>query len=87
MPTEPNPFEALGVEHGYGTIAHLLDVIVSEREEFTLESALSAAEQLDWDDAWDSIIGPAIDQLSDLLSNAGAVADDDPQEPEHDDTA
>lgn len=66
--------EELGQERGYGTLAHLLKVIVLDRETFEATSAVLAAEEMDWDGAWDGVVGPALDALETLLARHGAQA-------------
>lgn len=60
----------LCAEYGSATMAHLIDVLVSERGSLTEEQALLAATQLDWDAAWFEIVGPALDGLDSMLHQA-----------------
>jgi hypothetical protein len=65
--------ERLGFDNGYMTLAELITVIVREREELTADNALTAARAMPWDEAWDNIVGPALDRLTDMLVDHGAI--------------
>ena len=58
----------LGKENGNQALAALLGCI-ADREEMPPEDLLAKAQAMDWDLAWDSIGGPAVDALTEFLNH------------------
>ena len=73
MQREDIQMQELGDDRGYATLAELITLIVRERQDLTAASAIAAAHAMPWDEAWDTIVGPALDQLTELLVAYGAV--------------